>query len=132
MQPGACVLWARRDLGELAALEEFAPSLLVGIRAHLVAALDHLPFAGERLDYAFSLAGENPAAELAELARVLRAGGIAVVQVEHFDYFISFLEAGDYPLEVLADLEMHERGRAYRLVVLERLEEEETGLLQIL
>ena len=132
MQPGACVLWARRDLGELAVLEEFAPRLLVGIRAHLIAALDHLPFVGECLDYAFSLAGENPAAELAELARVLRAGGIAVVQVADFDYFIALLEAGDYPLEVLADLEMHERGRAYRLVVLERLEEEEAGLLQIL
>ena len=132
VQPGACVLWARRDLGELAVLEEFAPRLLVGIRAHLIAALDHLPLVDERLDYAFSLAGENPAAELAELARVLRAGGIAIVQVEHFDYFIALLEAGDYPLEVLADLEMHERGRAYRLVVLERLEEEEAGLLQIL
>ena len=132
VQPGACVLWARRDLGELAVLEEFAPRLLVGIRADLIAALDHLPFVGEYLDYAFSLAGENPAAELAELARVLRAGGIAVVQVADFDYFIALLEAGDYPLEVLADLEMHERGRAYRLVVLERLEEEEAGLLQIL
>ena len=132
VQPGACVLWARRDLGELAVLEEFAPRLLVGIRAHLIAALDHLPLVDERLDYAFSLAGENPAAELAELARVLCAGGIAVVQVADFDYFIALLEAGDYPLEVLADLEMHERGRAYRLVVLERLEEEETGLLQIL
>ena len=133
MQPGACVLWARRDLRELTALQEaFAPRLLVGIRAHLIAALDHLPFVGEHLDYAFSLAGENPAAELAELARVLCAGGIALVQVEHFDRFISLLEAGDYPLEVLADLEMHERGRAYRLVVLERLEEEEAGLLQIL
>ena len=132
VQPGACVLWARRDLGELAVLEEFAPRLLVGIRAHLVAALDHLPLVSERLDYAFSLTGENPAAELAELARVLCAGGIAIVQVEHFDYFIALLEAGDYPLEVLADLEMHERGRAYRLVVLERLEAEETGLLQIL
>lgn len=132
VQPGACVLWARRDLGELAVLEEFAPRLLVGIRAHLIAALDHLPLVDEHLDYAFSLAGENPAAELAELARVLCAGGIAVVQVEHFDRFISLLEAGDYPLEVLADLEMHERGRAYRLVVLERLEDEEAGLLQIL
>ena len=132
MQPGACVLWARRDVGELAVLEEFAPRLLVGIRAHLVAALDHLPLVGAHLDYAFSLAGENPAAELAELARVLRAGGIALVQVEHFDRFIALLEAGDYPLEVLADLEMHERGRAYRLVVLERLEGEEAGLLQIL
>ena len=50
-----------------------------------------------------------------------------MVQVADFDYFIALLEAGDYPLEVLADLEMHERGRAYRLVVLERLEEEETG-----
>ena len=132
MQPGACVLWARREVGELAVLEEFAPRLLVGIRAHLVAALDQLPLVDARLDYAFSLAGENPAAELAELARVLQAGGIAVVQVEHFDHFIALLEAGDYPLEVLADLEMHERGRAYRLVVLERLEEEEAGLLQIL
>ena len=132
MQPGACVLWARRDVGELAVLEEFAPRLLVGIRAHLVAALDQLPLVGARLDYAFSLAGENPAAELVELARVLQAGGIAVVQVEHFDHFIALLETGDYPLEVLADLEMHERGRAYRLVVLERLEEEEAGLLQIL
>ena len=132
VQPGACVLWARRDLGELAALEEFAPRLLVGIRAHLIAALDHLPFVDERLDYAFSLAGENPAAELAELARVLCAGGIAVIQVEHFDHFIALLEAGAYPLEVLADLEMHERGRAYRLVILERLAEEEAGLLQIL
>ena len=132
VQPGACVLWARRDLGELAVLEEFAPRLLVGIRAHLIAALNHLPLVDERLDYAFSLAGENPAAELAELARVLCAGGIAVVQVADFDYFIALLEAGDYPLEVLADLEMHERGRAYRLVVLERLAEEEAGLLQIL
>ena len=132
MQPGACVLWARRDLGELAVLEEFAPRLLVGIRAHLSAVLEHLPLVSARLDYAFCLAGENPAAELAELARVLRAGGIAVVQVEYFDHFIALLETGDYPLEVLADLEMHERGRAYRLVVLERLEEEEAGLLQIL
>ena len=132
MQPGACVLWARRDLGELAALQEaFAPRLLAGIRASLIAALDHLPLVGARLDYAFSLAGENPAAELAELARVLRAGGIAVVQVADFDYFIALLEAGDYPLEVLADLEMHERGRAYRLVVLERLEEAEPHLLQV-
>ena len=132
MQPGACVLWARRDPRELAALREaFAPRLLVGIRAHLIAALDHLPFVGEYLDYAFSLAGENPNAELAELARVLRAGGIAVVQVADFDLFIALLEAEDYPLEVLADLEMHERGRAYRLVVLERLAEEDAGLLQL-
>ena len=43
MQPGAGVLWARRDPRELAALQEaFAPRLLVGIRAHLIAALDHL------------------------------------------------------------------------------------------
>ena len=132
MQPGACVLWARRDPGELAALREaFAPRLLVSIRACLIAALDYLPLVGARLDYAFSLAGESPAAELAELARVLRAGGIAVVQVADFDHFIALLEAGGYPLEVLADLEMHERGRAYRLVVLERLEEEEAGLLQV-
>ena len=133
MRPGAYVLWARRDLGELAALQEaFAPRLLVGIPTHLIAALDHLPLVGARLDYAFSLAGENHAAELAELARVLRAGGIAIVQVVHFAHFIALLEAGDYPLEVLADLEMRERGRAYRLVVLERLEKEEAGLLQIL
>lgn len=133
MQPGACVLWARHDPGELAALREaFAPRLLVGIRAHLRAALDQLPFVGGRLDYAFSLAGANPAAELAELARVLRAGGIAVVQVADFASFIAPLEAGAYPLEVLADLERPERGRAQRLVVLERLEEEEADLLQIL
>lgn len=133
MQPGACVLWARRDPGELAALREaFAPRLLVGIRAHLSAALDRLPLVGARLDYAFSLAGANPAAELAELARVLRAGGIAVVQVADFASFIAPLEAEDYPLEVLADLEMPERGRVYRLVVLERLAEEEAGLLQVL
>ena len=132
MQPGVCVLWARRDPCELAALQEaFVPRLLVGIPAHLIAALDHLPFVGEHLDYAFSLVGENPAAELAELARVLRAGGIAVVQVADFDHFIALLEAEDYPLEVLADLEMHERGRAYRLVVLERLAEEDAGLLQV-
>ena len=132
MQPGACVLWARRDPGELVALREaFAPRLLVSIRACLIAELDYLPLVGARLDYAFSLAGENLAAELAELARVLRAGGIAVVQVADFDHFIALLEAGGYPLEVLADLEMHERGRAYRLVVLERLEEEEAGLLQV-
>lgn len=133
MQPGACVLWARRDLGELAALREaFAPRLLVGIRAHLRAALDQLPFVGGRFDYALSLAGANPAAELAELARVLRAGGIAVVQVADFASFIAPLEAGAYPLEVLADLERPERGRVQRLVVLERLAEEEAGFLQIL
>ena len=135
MQPGACVLWARRDLGELAALQEaFAPRLLASIRANLIAALDHLPLVEARLDYAFSMAGENPVAELAELARVLRAGGIAVVQVSEFDHFIHFitlLEAGDYPLAVLADLEMRERGRAYRLVVLERLAEVDLGLLQL-
>lgn len=133
MQPGACVLWARRDPGELAALREaFAPSLLVGIRANLSAALDQLPLVGGCLDYAFTLAGANPAAELAELARVLRAGGIAVVQVADFASFIAPLEAEDYPLEVLADLELPERGRTYRLVVLERLAEEEAGLLQVL
>ena len=133
MQPGACVLWARRDPGELVALREaFAPRLLVGIRAHLSAALDQLPLVGGRLDYAFTLAGANPAAELAELARVLRAGGIAVVQVADFASFIAPLEAEDYPLAVLADLEMPERGRTYRLVVLERLAEEEAGLLQVL
>ena len=133
MQPGACVLWARRDPGELVALREaFAPRLLVGIRANLSAALDQLPLVGGRLDYAFSLAGANPAAELAELARVLRAGGIAVVQVADFASFIAPLEAEDYPLAVLADLEMPERGRVYRLVVLERLAEEEAGLLQVL
>ena len=135
MQPGACALWARRDLGELAALQEaFAPRLLVGIRANLTAALDHLPFVEARFDYAFSMAGENPVAELAELARVLRAGGIAVVQVSEFDHFIHFialLEAEDYPLAVLADLEIRERGRTYRLVVLERLAEAEPGLLQV-
>ena len=135
MQPGACVLWARRDLGELAALQEaFAPRLLAGIRANLIAALEHLPFGEARLDYAFSMAGENPVAELAELARVLQVGGIAVVQVAAFDHFIHFvalLESGDYPLAVLADLEIRERGRAYRLVVLERLAEVEPGLLQM-
>ncbi len=130
MQPGACVLWARRDPRELAALKEaFAPRLLVGIRAHLIAALDHLPLVAAHLDYAFSLAGENPAAELAELARGLRTGGIAVVQVAHFDPFIAALETEAYPLAILADLEMHEHGRTYRLVVLERLAEEDAGLL---
>ncbi len=133
VQPGACVLWARRDLGELAALQEaFAPRLLVGIRAHLIAALERLPFAAGVMDYALGLVGGNPGAELAELARVLRPGGIALVQVAEFEHFIALLEAGDYPLAVLADLEMRERGRAYRLVVLERLEGEEAGLLQVL
>ena len=131
MQPGACVLWARRDPHELAALQEaFAPRLLVGIRAHLIAALDHLPLVAGRLDYAFNLAGENPAAELAELARVLHTGGIAVVQVAQFDPFLAALETGAYPLAVLADLEIHEHGRVWRLVVLERLAEEDAGLLQ--
>jgi len=132
MQPGAGVLWARRDRRELAALQEaFAPRLLVGLQAHLVAALDRLPFVSAHFDYAFCLAGANPAAELAELARVLCAGGIAVVQVADFDRFIALLQAADCPLSVLADLEMHERGRAYRLVVLERLATEEAKLLQV-
>ncbi len=132
MQPESCVLWARRDPRELAALQEaFAPRLLVGIPTHLIAALGHLPLVAARLDYAFSLVGENAAAELAELARVLRSGGIAVVQVADFDLFIALLQAEDYPLEVLADLATHERGQAYRLVVLERLAAEDAGLLQV-
>lgn len=139
MQPGACVLWARRDLGELAALKAiFQPSPSVGILpagsrrglAGVVAAPDRLPLAENCIDYAFGFAAGDCAALLAELARVLQAGGIAVVQVADFDRFI--LEAEAEPLAILADLEIHERGRAYRLVVLERLAEDEAGLLQIL
>ena len=54
MQPGACILWARRDPSELDALQAlFQPSVLVGILpagsrhrlAGVIAALDRLPLA---------------------------------------------------------------------------------------
>ena len=132
MQPGACVLWARRDRGALAVLENcFQPHALVAVPERVSAALDRLPLADACIEYALCAAPKNLAAELAELTRVLQVGGIAVVQVAHLDPFIAALEVGGYPLAVLADLALHERGRAYRLVVLERLAEEDAELLQV-
>ena len=130
MQLGACVLWARRDTSELAALQElFQPSVLAGIRSSenrhgsvgLVADLDHLPLVEDCIDYAFGFAAGDCAALLSELSRVLRAGGIAAIQVADLELLLGYLEMGVYPLDVLADLSLPERGRPYRLVVLERL-----------
>ncbi len=140
MPPGACILWARRDPSELVALQsQFQPSVLVGIRpaesrpglAGIVAAPDRLPLAADCIDYALGFAAGDCAGLLAELVRVLRWGGVAAIQVADFDALIGCLEAGAYPLAVLADLRLPERGRLYRLVVLERLAEEEDALLQI-
>lgn len=130
MQPGACVLWARRDPSELVALQDlFQPSVLVGIRSAggghgpvgVVADLDRLPLVEDCIDYAFGFAAGDCAALLAELARVLRSGGVAAIQVADLELLLGYLEIGVYPLAVLADLSLPERGRAYRLVVLERL-----------
>jgi len=73
------------------------------------------------IDYAFGFAAGDCAALLAELARVLRPGGVAAIQVADLELLLGYLEIGVYPLAVLADLSLPERGRAYRLVVLERL-----------
>ena len=130
MQPGACILWARRDPSELDALQAlFQPSVLVGILpagsrhrlAGVIAALDRLPLAEDCIDYAFGFVTGDCAVLLAELTRVLRLGGVAAIQVADFDALIGYLEVGAYPLAVLADLSLPERGKAYRLVVLERL-----------
>ena len=130
VQPGACVLWARRAPSELAALQDlFQPSVLVGIRSSgsghgpvgVVAVLDRLPLVGDCIDYAFGFAAGECAALLAELSRVLRTGGIAAIQVADLELLLGHLEIGVYPLDVLADLSLPERGRPYRLVVLERL-----------
>ena len=130
MQPGACILWARRDPSELAALQAlFQPGVLVGILpagsrhglAGVVAALDCLPLAEDCIDYAVGIVSGDCAALLAELTRVLRLGGVAAIQLADLDFLIGYLEVGAYPLAVLADLSLPERGRAYRLVVLERL-----------
>ena len=129
MQPGACVLWARRDSRELVALQDlFQPSVLVGIRSSgsghgpvVVADQDRLPLVANCIDYAFGFAKGDCAALLAELSRVLRSGGIAAIQVSDLELLLGYLEIGVYPLAVLADLSLPERGRAYRLVVLERL-----------
>ena len=133
MRRGADVLWAHREPGAVDVLQDcFQPHVLVTIPERVAAALDRLPLVDACIEYALCASGKNIAAELAELARVLQVGGIAALQVAHWQPFIAALETGDYPLAVLADLALRERGRAKRLVVLERLAGEQPALLQIL
>ena len=144
IQPGARVLWTRRDRSELVALHSFfAPGLLVGVAParinngnkkappSLVATRDQLPLKGDFFDYVLGYAAEDYAAELAELARILRFGGVAIIQVARIDRFINVLEAEDYPFVVLANLDFQEHGRRYGLLILERLEEYDPGLIQV-
>ena len=144
IQPGATVLWARCDRRELAALAAvFAPDMLVGVASartntgsekappSLVATRGQLPLKGSFFDYVLGYAAGDYATELAELARILRFGGVAIIQVVHSDRFINVIEAGDYPFVVLANLDFQEHGRQYGLLMLERLEEYDPGLIQV-
>ena len=142
MQEGARVLWTRRDAGELAAINAlFKPQVLVGLLARekagerrqngLVALRTALPLRAGLIDYVLAFAQGNPAEELSELARILRFGGVAIIQIEHFDRFMAILEEMDYPFVVLAVLGLQEHGRKFRLLIIERLEEVDPDLLQV-
>lgn len=144
MQNGARVLWNRRDPSELAALAAlFEPQLLLGILTkerlrgvpsltnRLVVSGEQWPFRAGLIDYVLGFAIADPANELAELARILRFGGVAIIQIEHFEGYMAILEEGDYPFVVLAILRLQELGRKYRLLVVERLEEFDPDLLQV-
>ena len=144
MKRGAITLWARREPDELRELyESFDPALLIGLLTGakrersglpphaLVAARDFVPLADSSVEYTLTYSSGDPAGELAELARILLPGGVAVVQVARPEPFIEILREEDYPFEILAGLRLGEHGRTFRLLILERLEEFDPQLLQV-
>ena len=142
MQSDARVLWARRDSDELSAIDElFRPRLLLGllpeqrhgakIQIGVVAIRGQLPLKAGLIDYVLGFAAGDPISELAELARILRFGGVVIMQVEHFGRYIGLMEEMDFPFVVLAVLDLQEQGRKYRLLILERLGEIDPELLQV-
>lgn len=142
LKSDARVLWTRRDPTELFALRElFQPHMLLGllpeqmrktkVQNGLLALRAKLPLRAGIIDYVFAFAGADPIGELAELARILRFGGVALIQVEHLERFMGILEEMDYPFVVLAVLALQEQGRKYRLLIIERLEEVDPNLLQL-
>ena len=146
IQSNASVLWSRNDPGELEVLVRYCkPGLLLGILPRkvggsrtgssslksLVASRGLLPLCAGYIDYAFTVAQGDLGAELSELARILRFGGVAVIQVDHFDRIMAILREIDAPLAVLANLAIEERGRSYQLIILERLAETDPELLEI-
>ena len=142
MQSDARVLWARRDSDELSAIDElFRPRLLLGllpeqrhgvkIQHGVVAIRGQLPLKAGLIDYVLGFVAGDPISELAELARILRFGGVAIMQVEHFDRYIGLMEEMDFPFVVLAVLGLQEQGWKCRLLILERLGEIDPELLQV-
>ena len=147
IQDNASVLWSRKDPGELEVLARHCkPDLLLGLLPRrgggnrtssssscksLVANRGQLPLCAGYIDYAFTAAQGDLSAELSELARILRFGGVAVIQVDHFDRIMAILGEIDVPLAVLANLTIEERGRSYQLIILERLAEADPELLEI-
>ncbi len=143
MQACTHLLWSRRDWREMAALERHStPRMLIGIDERkparreqqalvAVAKAGYYPLTNGCMDYALRHVGKDSHGEIAELARILRFGGVGLVQVGQVAPFLAALDEGDYPFVVLAHLRMRERGRPYELLVLERLEEYDSDLIQV-
>ena len=143
MQAGTHLLWSRRDWREMAALERHStPRVLIGIDEKkparreqrtlaAVAKAGYYPLKNGCMDYALRHVGKDSHGEIAELARILRFGGVGLVQVSQAAPFLAAMDEGDYPFVVLAHLRMRERGRPYELLVLERLEEYDPDLIQV-
>ena len=119
-----------------------APRVLIGIddskalgreqrlRA-VMAKVGNFPLKNGCMDYALCHAGNDNHDEIAELARILRFGGVGLVQAGDGAAFLAAMDEGDYPFVVLAHLPMNERGRPYDLFVVERLEEYEPDLIKV-
>ena len=143
MQAGTHLLWSRRDWREMAALERHStPRVLIGIDERkparreqrtlaAVAKAGYYPLKNGCMDYALRHVGKDSHGEIAELARILRFGGVGLVQVSQAAPFLAAMDEGDYPFVVLAHLRMRERGRPYELLVLERLEAYDPDLIQV-
>ena len=93
--------------------------------------MGNFPLKDGCMDYALCLADRDNHDEIAELARILRFGGVGLVQVGNGASFLAAIDEGDHPFVVLAHLRIHERGRPYDLFVVERLEEYEPDLIEV-
>ncbi len=139
LQNGDAVLWMRNDRAEIAELRQsFAAKLCVAWQKKglaktsadlvFVGSEEHMPIGDGACTHVLAqVRGAKDSAWIAELARILPCGGIAVVEVEHPEPFVAALRA--LPLEIAAALPLFARGRRQVLFVLERLPSED--LLQV-
>ncbi len=102
----------------------------------LAGSMDELPLAAKSVDCLLGMVPtskdrgfkEECYRQMEESARILRPGGVGALLVADPRGFLTVLQTADWPFAIMAGLPISLKARKYAIFLLERLEEDESGL----